>query len=110
VNWVNNDNNRYAIETHHQNFPSSKLKLPYQDIRNIQDLNELGLTSNEVDILVGGPPCQVFSVVGIGKMRQLGRDIASDHRNFLYQEFVRFVAHYKPLCFVIENVDNLINK
>lgn len=104
------DHNRYAIETHHQNFPSSKLKLPHQDIRNILDLNKLGLNTGEVDILVGGPPCQVFSLVGIGKMRQLGRDIASDPRNFLYKEFVRFVAHYKPLCFVMENVDNLAKK
>ena len=61
-------------------------------------------------LLVGGPPCQVFSRVGIGKMRNLGRDIESDHRNFLYKEFVRFVAYYKPLCFVMENVDNLANK
>jgi len=43
-------------------------------------------------------------------MRNLGRDIESDHRNFLYKEFVRFVAYYKPLCFVMENVDNLANK
>jgi DNA (cytosine-5)-methyltransferase 1 len=104
------DNNRYAVETHHQNFPSSKLKLPHQDIRNIQDLNKLGLNPGEVDILVGGPPCQVFSRVGIGKMRKLGKDIDSDHRNFLYKEFVRFVAYYKPLCFVMENVDNLAKK
>jgi DNA (cytosine-5)-methyltransferase 1 len=59
---------------------------------------------------VGGPPCQVFSRVGIGKMRKFGRNIESNHRIFLYKEFVRFVAYYKPLCFVIENVDNLANK
>lgn len=104
------DQNRYAIDTHHQNFPYAKLKLPPQDICKLRNLNKLGLDSNEVDILVGGPPCQVFSRVGIGKMRKLGRDIESDHRNFLYKQFVRFVAYYKPLCFVMENVDNLANK
>jgi DNA (cytosine-5)-methyltransferase 1 len=104
------DQNPYAIDTHHQNFPSAKLKLQPQDIRDLRNLDKLGLNSNEVDILVGGPPCQVFSRVGIGKMRKLGRDIESDHRNFLYKEFVRFVAYYKPLCFVMENVDNLANK
>ena len=62
------------------------------------------------DILIGGPPCQVFSRVGIGKMRKLGRDVSSDHRNFLYQEFLRFLIYYQPLCFVMENVDNLANK
>ncbi|WP_205703874.1 DNA cytosine methyltransferase [Candidatus Chloroploca sp. Khr17] len=104
------DQNRYAIDTHHKNFPSAALKLPPQDIRGVRNLDQLGLNPGSVDILVGGPPCQVFSRVGIGKMRKLGRDIESDHRNFLYTEFVRFVAYYKPLCFVMENVDNLANK
>lgn len=104
------DQNRYAIDTHHQNFPSAKLKLPPQDICTLHHIDKLGLQPGEVDILVGGPPCQVFSRVGIGKMRKLGRDIESDHRNFLYKEFVRFIAYYKPLCFVMENVDNLANR
>lgn len=104
------DQNRYAVDTHHRNFPAAKLKLPPQDIRELCELDKLGLKPSEVDILVGGPPCQVFSRVGIGKMRKLGRDIESDERNFLYKEFVRFVYYYKPLCFVMENVDNLANK
>ena len=104
------DHNRYAVDTHHQNFPSAKLKLPPQDIRSLNNLDDLGLKPGEIDILVGGPPCQVFSRVGIGKMRKLGRDVESDHRNFLYEEFVKFVTYYKPLCFVMENVDNLARK
>lgn len=104
------DQNRYAIDTHHRNFSSAKLKLPPQDIRDLRNFDQLGLNPDEVDILVGGPPCQVFSRVGIGKMKKLGRDIESDDRNFLYKEFVRFAAYYKPLCFVMENVDNLANK
>jgi DNA (cytosine-5)-methyltransferase 1 len=104
------DVNPHAINTHHQNFPCAKLELPAQDIRDVRNLDELNLDPNDVDILVGGPPCQVFSRVGIGKMRKLGNNIESDHRNFLYQEFVRFVAFYKPFCFVMENVDNLANK
>ncbi|MBW4656358.1 MAG: DNA cytosine methyltransferase [Kaiparowitsia implicata GSE-PSE-MK54-09C] len=104
------DQNHYAIATHHQNFPTAKLKLPSQDICSLCNLDQLGLNPGEVDILVGGPPCQVFSRVGIGKMRKLGRDIESDHRNFLYEQFVRFVSHYQPLCFVMENVDFLANR
>jgi DNA (cytosine-5)-methyltransferase 1 len=104
------DQNHYAIETHHHNFSSSKLKIPAQDIRDIRDLNELEIHPKEIDILVGGPPCQVFSRVGIGKMKKLGRNINTDERNFLYKEFVRFTNHYKPLIFVMENVENLANK
>lgn len=104
------DQNKYAVETHHQNFPNSKLILKAQDICQIKKLDKLGLEVGEVDIVIGGPPCQVFSRVGIGKMKDLGQDIEADPRNFLYKQFVRFVRHYQPLCFVMENVDNLANK
>ena len=104
------DENKYAVDTHHKNFPESQLKISPQDIREIKNIEDLGLEPNDVDILIGGPPCQVFSKVGIGKMKALGRNIEADHRNFLYLQYVRFVAYYKPLCFVMENVDNLANK
>lgn len=104
------DQNCYAVDTHHKNFPATTLKLVPQDIRDLRNLDLLGLKRDSVDILVGGPPCQVFSRVGIGRMRKLGKNIESDHRNFLYKEFVRFLDYYKPLCFVMENVDNLVNR
>jgi len=104
------DSNQYAIKTHHHNFPLSKLKLPNQDIKELQDLAQLDLKLGEIDIIVGGPPCQGFSIAGIAKMQALGRDLKLDYRNSLYKEFVRFVDYYKPLCFVMENVDNLANK
>lgn len=105
------DLNPHAIRTHHKNFPDVSLRLPATDIRDIQDLSTLEIDANDVDILIGGPPCQVFSRVGIGKMRHdLKRDIEKDHRNFLYQEYVRFLKYYKPRCFVMENVDYLKNK
>jgi DNA (cytosine-5)-methyltransferase 1 len=104
------DQNKYAVATHHKNFPESKLQLQPQDICELKNLAQLGLERGEVDILIGGPPCQVFSRVGIGKMKNLGKDVDSDPRNFLYKQFVRFVSYYQPLCFVMENVDNLANK
>lgn len=61
------DQNHYAIATHHQNFPTAKLKLLPQDIRDLQNLDNLGIPPDAVDILVGRPPCQVFSRVSIGK-------------------------------------------
>jgi DNA (cytosine-5)-methyltransferase 1 len=104
------DENKHAIATHHKNFPNCKFSLPAQDIRSIKDLSILNIQPGEVDILIGGPPCQVFSRVGIGKMKDLGRNIEEDPRNFLYKEFVRFLTYYKPSFFVMENVDNLVNK
>jgi len=103
------DKNPHAIRTHHRNFPNSQLKLAAKPIESITDLSELGLQPGEVDILIGGPPCQVFSVVGKGKMRSLGKDIENDIRNFLYEDFIRFLEYYKPYFFVIENVNYLRN-
>lgn len=103
------DKNPHAIKTHHKNFPNCKLMRDAQSIESITDLNELGLKPGEIDILIGGPPCQVFSVVGKGKMKSLGKHIESDARNFVYEEFVRVVQYYKPLFFVIENVNYLRN-
>lgn len=103
------DNNPHAIKTHHENFPKSQLnQLNFcgQDIRDI-DLFELPIKPGEVDILIGGPPCQVFSVVGMGKMKSLGRRIQCDNRNFLYKYFIDFLSHYQPFFFVIENVNTL---
>lgn len=105
------DQNHYAVKTHHQNFPKSKLKIEATDIRQLMNLEALKIKPGEVDILIGGPPCQVFSRVGIGKMKHhLKRDVENDPRNFLYKEYARFVEYYKPLFFVMENVDNLANK
>jgi len=55
-----------------------------------------------VNMVIGGPPCQGFSLKG----KQLGLD---DPRNFLFLEFVKIVEKIKPEVFVIENVRNLIN-
>lgn len=54
-----------------------------------------------VDVIIGGPPCQGFSLAG--------KRNVDDPRNKLYQAFVRTVAHFKPKAFVLENVPNLIS-
>ncbi|MEG4005848.1 DNA cytosine methyltransferase [Microcoleus sp. Pol11C1] len=103
------DKNPHAIRTHHRNFPKCTLMRDAQSIESITDLSKLELKPGDIDILIGGPPCQVFSVVGKGKMKSLGKHIESDARNFLYEDFVRVVQYYKPLFFVIENVNYLRN-
>lgn len=103
------DINPHAIRTHHKNFPNCKLNIEAQDIAEI-NLNKLSIKPGEVDILIGGPPCQVYSQIGLGKLKSLGKNIEIDPRNFLYQNFVKFIGFYKPLFFIMENVDSLINK
>jgi DNA (cytosine-5)-methyltransferase 1 len=55
---------------------------------------------NSIDIIIGGPPCQGFSISG---KRNPG-----DPRNNLYKSFVSFVDDFKPKAFIMENVPNLV--
>lgn len=55
----------------------------------------------EVNMIIGGPPCQGFSMKG----KKLGMD---DPRNFLFREYLNIVKQIKPLIFVIENVKGLL--
>jgi len=60
-----------------------------------------GLDPQDIDVIIGGPPCQGFSVAGMMKI--------NDHRNFLYQNFIRFIKHVKPKIFVMENVPTIVS-
>ncbi|MDR3236568.1 MAG: DNA cytosine methyltransferase [Prevotellaceae bacterium] len=60
------------------------------------------LTGNKkIDIIVGGPPCQAYSVAGRARM---GKAIEDDPRNELYKYYVKFLERYQPKMFVFENV------
>ena len=54
-----------------------------------------------VDVIIGGPPCQGFSIAG--------KRIVDDERNQLYKSFVNFVKFYQPHVFLMENVPNIIS-
>lgn len=56
-------------------------------------------------VLIGGPPCQAYSVIGRSRNRgQLDYVPEEDDRNFLYQEYLKVIARYQPKAFVMENV------
>src|SRR5690554_767621 len=55
----------------------------------------------KADIIIGGPPCQGFSIAG--------KRIIDDERNQLYKSFVSFVKHYQPKVFLMENVPNIVS-
>jgi DNA (cytosine-5)-methyltransferase 1 len=61
-------------------------------------------------VLIGGPPCQAYSVVG--RSRRLGIKSyrpEKDDRHFLYREYLRIVAKHEPPIFVMENVKGLLS-
>ena len=108
VNALGIDSDADACETHAANLLSKTL---CRDIQTIEDpqalIAELGIP--RVDVVIGGPPCQGFSLVGRGKVLSLSKEIQDRiaRQNYLYREFVRFVKALKPLFFVMENVPHL---
>lgn len=89
-----------ALVTYGYNHKNSKTLCA--DLSNISG-NDVAkcLNNEEVDVIIGGPPCQGFSVAG--------KRIVDDDRNKLYKGFVRMVKHFQPKAFVMENVPNILS-
>lgn len=88
-------------ETYKANFP--KHTLLQEDIIKLSNEKIFELTNGQkVDVIIGGPPCQGFSIAG-----NIGRKFIDDPRNRLFKEFVRVVEIVKPKYFVMENVARL---
>jgi len=61
-------------------------------------------------ILIGGPPCQAYSIAGRNRMRGPNpAKFEKDHRHFLYKEYLRIIAKHRPAIFVMENVKGLLS-
>jgi DNA (cytosine-5)-methyltransferase 1 len=86
------ENDSWAVATYKQNFPHSQVI--NQDIRSI-DFEQF----KDIDLIVGGPPCQPFSVAGKQRSQADERD--------LVPEFIRAVKVVQPLAFIMENVPGL---
>lgn len=99
------DFNKEAIETYRVNFPD----VPFVKEADMKSMEPSDLAkaigAEHVDVIVGGPPCQGFSMARQRDGANHGqRRFVKDERRELYQEFLRFVDHFQPKVFVIENV------
>ena len=70
------------------------------------DKLENAVQGRNVDVIIGGPPCQAYSTAG--RVRD-GRKMASDPRNYLFESYVRILQHFHPKFFVFENVTGLLS-
>ena len=66
--------------------------------------NELG--KNKVDLVIGGPPCQAYSIAGRARDP---KGMVDDPRNHLYKYYVEFLKRYNPKMFVFENVPGILS-
>ncbi len=91
----------WATETLYENH-NDKVTILQDDIRSYDNLKGiLPLIDNKADVIIGGPPCQGFSVSGPIKD-------PNDPRNTLFIEFARWVEFFQPKMFVMENVHGLL--
>jgi DNA (cytosine-5)-methyltransferase 1 len=94
------DRDSACSDTHRRNFPSIPFaEMPVEHLDARQIMSTTGLRKGELDLLIGGPPCQGFSIIG---QRQIW-----DPRNGLLHDFLRIAKELRPRCVVIENVTGL---
>ena len=95
------DNEISALKTYTHNIKSAK-GLPIDLFRDdfLEEIEE-ALQGTSIDVIVGGPPCQGFSLTGPRNF--------DDKRNQLYLAMIKAVAHFHPKAFMIENVPGMAN-
>lgn len=59
-------------------------------------------------VLLGGPPCQAYSVAGRARMKRMS-GFTIDHRHTLYREYLKILAAFQPTVFVMENVKGILS-
>lgn len=86
---------------------SDETKAEYAD-DNSEEIIKKGidgqLNGKKVDVIIGWPPCQAYSIAG-----RYRDSMKTDYRNFLFESFVKVVDHYRPKFFVFENVPGMLS-
>lgn len=95
--------NKYAQQTYQANFGPEPID------GDITQINAADIPAH--DILVGGFPCQPFSIAGVSKKNALGRPhgFEDETQGTLFFDVERILKHHKPRAFLLENVKNLVS-
>lgn len=103
VSLYGNDVMPEAIETFKLNHPEAIADCrPVEEVDPAEIRAKLGLQPGELDVLVGGPPCQGFSI-------NAPERFLNDPRNKLFKHYERFVEEFRPKAFLFENVPGLLS-
>jgi DNA (cytosine-5)-methyltransferase 1 len=98
-----NDINSWAIETFRANHPATLAEnRPIEKVDAAALRQELKLQPGELDVIVGGPPCQGFSINAPERFLE-------DPRNSLFKHYIRFLDEFKPKTLLIENVPGMLS-
>jgi len=94
------DSNKQFLETYKNNFRNANAILADLSDPSILKQPEIkGLLKNKIDVLIGGPPCQGFSIAG--------KRLVDDPRNILYKIYISFIEKINPTAILMENVPTL---
>lgn len=98
-----NDIEPCCVDTYAHNHPETpRDHIVLGDIRDVVDHLEELLAGKSIDVIVGGPPCQGFSMANRQRL-------IDDPRNHLYKSFVEVVKRVQPRFFVMENVKGMLS-
>ncbi|MHB8520235.1 MAG: DNA cytosine methyltransferase [Limisphaerales bacterium] len=98
------DSNQEAVTVFRRNFPGVA-HVFHKDLTGFPPVEMAQIIgAEEVDVIVGGPPCQGFSTVRQRDGSNSGPRMVQDKRRHLYRDFLRYVGFFKPKVFVMENV------
>jgi DNA (cytosine-5)-methyltransferase 1 len=98
-----NDVDHWALETFHANHPETLIEQrPIEDVDAAKLRRKLGLAKGALDVLVGGPPCQGFSI-------NAPERFLDDERNVLFRHYVRFLDEFRPKALLFENVPGMLS-
>lgn len=84
------------------------LELGKSDASGIDDEIRTALSGRQDWVLIGGPPCQAYSLAGRSR-RANDKSFQTDEKHFLYKEYLRIIRVHKPTIFVMENVKGLLS-
>ena len=98
-----NDINAWAIQTFRANHPTTLAEdCPIEEVDATALRRKLKLQKGELDVLVGGPPCQGFSINAPERFLE-------DSRNSLFRHYVRFLDEFQPKALLFENVPGMLS-
>lgn len=97
-------------EVHRKNRPSVPfLRMDIHDLSS-ELLDQYITPAINIDVLIGGPPCQGFSTIGKRVSSDPNKRTAFDPRNTLFREYIRILKYLKPKFFLMENVQGLLTR
>lgn len=109
ANYLNGDINRrelYEYVPHRVISSVINAKIGAKTLPDIFRRIDALVGSRTLDLIIGGPPCQAYSIVGRSRD---SNGMVGDIRNYLYIYYAEFLKRYKPLFFVFENVTGLLS-